>query len=277
MRRCEERGDEAIQRPRPRLARLVPQPFGDTHRGAFGRRKQGRRPARPRQERASGCEGLALALWAHAQRGEISMIRKLLIAFGLLFSTAAQAEWYEATSRNFLVYSEGSEQDARDFAAKLERYNFVLRAYHHVTAPPAPNKLRVFLMAGGGDVARMAGAPASSGIAGYYVPTARAQMLVGTRSRRAQHTGSLDPESILLHEYTHHFMYRYFPATYPTWYSEGFAEFWGSTKILPGDVVEVGLPVDYRFDSFFENRWLPMKELLTAQSYADVSDVDLLY
>src|SRR4051812_33520998 len=279
MRRCEERGDEAIQRPRPRLARLVPQPFGDTHRGAFGRRKQGRRPARPRQERASGCEGLALALWAHAQRGEISMIRKLLIAFGLLFSTAAQAEWYEATSRNFLVYSEGSEQDARDFAAKLERYNFVLRAYHHVTAPPAPNKLRVFLMAGGGDVARMAGAPASSGIAGYYVPTARAQMLVGTRSRRAQHTGSLDPESILLHEYTHHFMYRYFPATYPTWYSEGFAEFWGSTQIGANDVIEVGLPAEHRFSTFQALGWLPIERLLRAHNYREVggTNVFLLY
>jgi tetratricopeptide (TPR) repeat protein len=207
------------------------------------------------------------------------MIRKLLIAFALFFPAAAHAEWYEATSRNFIVYSEGNEQDARDFAAKLERFNHVLRAYHRVTAPPAPNKLRVFLMASGAGVAQMLGAPASSGVAGYYSPGARAQMLVGTRSQRATHAGDLDPESILLHEYTHHFMYRYFPATYPTWYSEGFAEFWGSTRILANDVIEVGLPAEHRFSTFRSLGWLPIERLLRAHNYQEVggTNVFLLY
>src|SRR3954449_2479766 len=93
--------------------------------------------------------------------GEIVMIRKLLIACGLFVSTAAQADWYEATSRNFVVYSEGSEQAARDFAAKLERFNFVLRTYHQVTAPPAPNKLRIFLLSSVEAVPRMLGAVGS--------------------------------------------------------------------------------------------------------------------
>ncbi|HEX8526962.1 hypothetical protein, partial [Allosphingosinicella sp.] len=87
----------------------------------------------------------------------------------------------------------------------------------------------------------------------------------------------IDAESILLHEYTHHFMDRYFPATYPTWYSEGFAEFWGATNILDNDVVDVGHPVNYRYGSFQMNRWLPVRKLLTAQSYADVPELDLLY
>jgi tetratricopeptide (TPR) repeat protein len=72
-------------------------------------------------------------------------------------------------------------------------------------------------------------------------------------------------------------MYQYFPATYPTWYSEGFAEFWGATKFLPNGTVEVGRPAEHRFGSFFANRWLPLGDLLTAQSYADVTEVDLLY
>ena len=72
-------------------------------------------------------------------------------------------------------------------------------------------------------------------------------------------------------------MYQYFPASYPTWYSEGYAEFWGATRFLDNDVVEVGLPVNYRYQSFFANRWLPVRRLLTAQSYADAREVDLLY
>jgi tetratricopeptide (TPR) repeat protein len=111
-------------------------------------------------------------------------------------------------------------------------------------------------------------------------------MFVGTNARTvtrssdartARFEAEMDAESILLHEYSHHFMYQYFPATYPAWYSEGFAEFWGATDILANDVVEVGLPADYRFGSFVFNRWLPLRKLLTAQSYADVPEIDLLY
>ena len=104
-------------------------------------------------------------------------------------------------------------------------------------------------------------------------------LLIGTRSQRAQHTGDLDPESILLHEYTHHFMYRYFPATYPTWYSEGFAEFWGSTQIEANDVIEVGLPAEHRFSTFQALGWLSIDRLLRAHNYQEVGgeNVFLLY
>jgi tetratricopeptide (TPR) repeat protein len=195
----------------------------------------------------------------------------------------SRAEWREATTNHFIVYSEGGEQELREFAAKLEKFNYVLRAYHNVTAPPSPIKLKVFLLPTIAAVGRMADA---EGVAGYYVSDARGLMMVGTHdtgrrlssdARTANAYAELDAESILLHEYTHHFMYQYFPATYPTWYSEGFAEFWGATDILDKDVVEIGLPANPRFLSFSFNRWLPLDKLLKAQSYADVPEVDLLY
>ena len=195
----------------------------------------------------------------------------------------ARAEWKEATTANFVVYAEGDEAHLRAFATKLEKFNYVLRTYHGVTAPPSPIKLKVYLFPSIAGVQKMAGGP---GVAGYYVARARGLMFVGTNARTvsrsndartARFDAPLDAQSILLHEYTHHFMYQYFPATYPTWYSEGFAEFWGATDILDNDVVEVGLPADYRFGSFVFNRWLPLGKLLTAQSYEDVPEVDLLY
>jgi tetratricopeptide (TPR) repeat protein len=195
----------------------------------------------------------------------------------------SRAEWREATTNHFIVYSEGGEQELREFAAKLEKFDYVLRAYHNVTAPPSPIKLKVFLLPTIAAVGRMADA---DGVAGYYIPDARGLMMVGTHdtgrrlgndARTARAYAELDAEGILLHEYTHHFMYQYFPATYPTWYSEGFAEFWGATDILDKDVVEIGLPANSRFLSFSFNRWLPLDKLLKAQSYADVPEVDLLY
>lgn len=218
------------------------------------------------------------------------MLRRLLFAFALLFAAPAHAEWHEATSRNFVVYSQGSAEDARSFAAKLEQFNHVLRALHNIRTPESSIRLRVFLLPTLNAVGRMAG---GAGVAGYYIPDARGLMLVGTRARNTRRSADvrtaradidIDAESILLHEYTHHFMFQYFPATYPTWYQEGFAEFWGATRFLPNNVVEVGRPVDYRFSSInpflgFMNmsRWLPVGDMLRAQSYADVPELDLLY
>jgi len=204
--------------------------------------------------------------------GKIMVIRKFLVLFCLFFATAAQAEWREARSTHFIVYSEGSEAQLRAFTEKLEKFNFVLRAYHGVREPASPNRLRVFLLPNIDAVGRMAG---GAGVAGYYVPDARGLMMVGARG--AASSRGIDVDQILLHEYTHHFMYQYFPATYPSWYSEGFAEFWGATRFRDNNVVEVGLQAEGRYRSFVVGRWLPIQRLLTAQSYADVPDIDLLY
>jgi hypothetical protein len=160
--------------------------------------------------------------------------------------------------------------------------NYVLRVYHNLQAAPSPNRLRVFLFSSIAEVGRMAG---GGGVAGYYISEARAQLMVGTRGgtrrsndiRSGRDEAQMDAESILLHEYAHHFMFQYFPATYPTWYQEGFAEFWGATRFLPNNVVEVGHPVNYRYGSFEGGRWLRAAQLLSAQNYGDVPEVDLLY
>jgi hypothetical protein len=213
------------------------------------------------------------------------MIRSILAILTLIFATAAHATWYEATSNHFIVYSQGSGQEAQDFAARIERFRFVLRTIRPIPEGQAAVRLRVFLLQDQNAVSRMAG----GGVVGYYVPEARALMLVGTRRRsaassdirsaQADAADAIDPENVLFHEYTHHFTFQYFPATYPVWYSEGFAEFWGTTAILPGDVVEVGAPANHRYSTFRILGWLPLDRLLRAHNYAEVGgeDVFLLY
>jgi len=204
------------------------------------------------------------------------MFRKLLISLGLFLSTAAQAEWREARSNNFLVYSESGEQQLREFTAKLEKFHFILRAMHNITRSPPPNRLHVYLLRNIDAVQRSLGGAA--GVAGYSIFHARGPILVGTRQSGGQESYGLDPEPILLHEYAHHFMYGYFPATYPTWYSEGFAEFWGQTRIGENNVVRIGAPAATRFYSFVGNRWMPIDRILAARNYGDArGDVDLIY
>jgi hypothetical protein len=198
------------------------------------------------------------------------MIRKLLLLVTLLIGGAgpAAAEWREASSRNFLVYSEAGEAELRAFAEKLEKFDFVLRRIHKVQAPPSPNKLRVILVGNQRDVATLAGRP-GSGVAGYYVNDARGMLMVGSRNRllsgRSGDRGEnrdvtgIDSEAVLLHEYTHHFMYQYFPATYPTWYSEGFAEFWGATRFLENGRGGGRRPAEHRFGSFLRQSLAPAR------------------
>jgi hypothetical protein len=204
------------------------------------------------------------------------MIRKLLLALCLLLPTAARAEWREATSTNFVVYTEGSEAEARAFAAKLERYNYVLRTFHNVREPAQAPRFRVFLLNNIEAVRRMADAR-GSGLAGYYISDARGLMFVGMRAAGAQR--GFDPDIVLFHEYVHHFMYQYFPAAYPVWYSEGYPEFWASIQFLDNDVVEIGHLQEGRYRSFVQgmNRWVPLRQLMTAHSYADVPEIDLIY
>jgi len=211
------------------------------------------------------------------------MIRKLLLAAALLLPTAANAAWHEATSNHFIVYSEGSQQDASDFAAKLERFNFVLRTMRPPPAGTNPGlRLRVFLLRNQNAVQQFVG-----GAAGYYVADARGLMLVGTRVREGMSNDirsgrnevDIDPESVLFHEYTHHYTFQYFPAAYPVWYSEGFAEFWGSTRILDHDVVEVGQPANHRFSTFSDLGWFPLNRVLAAHNYSEApgENIYLLY
>src|SRR5207237_460052 len=125
-------------------------------------------------------------------------------------------------------------------------------------------------------------------VAGYYIPSARALMLVGTRRARtnlsdvrsaSEEGPALDPQDVLFHEYFHHFTFQYFPATYPVWYSEGSAEFWGTTAILPGDVVEVGRPANHRYAELRAFGWLPLDRLLRAHNYSEVNgeEIFLIY
>jgi len=205
------------------------------------------------------------------------MFRKILIAACVLVPTAAQAEWKEASSEHFQVYSNGSRQTLQNFTEKLEKFDFLLRTVSGSKQPASPTKLKVYLMEDYGEVQKTLGPAGSRGIAGYYTARPRGAIAVGV-SNATLGRDNMSAESTLLHEYTHHFMHHYFPASYPSWYSEGFAEYYGQIKIGDNDVIEVGHPADTRYYSFSGNDWMPVGQMLAARSYADVGPkLHLLY
>lgn len=197
----------------------------------------------------------------------------------------AHASWCVATSAHFQVYSEGSETAARDAAARLEKFQIALRFLSRATSQASGMKIKVFLVrdeAAVGETMPYGG----QGVLGYYSATIRGPYAVmsrtdsrGSRGSRGEvYIADMSAQQVLFHELTHHFSQQYFPAAYPVWYSEGFAEYIGSMEILSDNRVVVGNPVQSRYATFGSNDWLSVRKLLSAQAYRDVGgNIGLLY
>lgn len=212
------------------------------------------------------------------------MLRKLLLLALVLLAAPAHAQWRQATSKHFIIYSDAPEKDLREATLNLEKYDHIIRAMSGTTRPHSPIKLKIYQMRNMGAV-RATLPYGGYGVGGYYNTTLRGPFAVSTRrgfsyrsiNRTINETGMEWGPEVLQHEYTHHFMHQYFPGNYPTWYSEGFAEFYGTMAFKDENVVEVGHAPMGRMDTI-RGDWLPMEKMLTAKSYADVgSQIGSLY
>jgi hypothetical protein len=195
----------------------------------------------------------------------------------LAVPAALRAQWKEATTDHFVVYSDTSADKLERAAADLERYDFLLRRMLNLPREH-PVKVRVYLLPNMSDVGRSLGYGSNSGVAGYYTASSRGPMAVGMRNPVGSVEYGVDGQTVLFHEYAHHLMYQNSQAALPLWYSEGFAEYYGTTRVLP-DAFEVGQIARDRRAWFKDyGDWLPLKQLLTSRNYKDIDNkVGLLY
>ena len=189
---------------------------------------------------------------------EIRIWRSLLalLTLALLAATPARAEWRRAESPNFIVYSEESESRLRERVALLESFDRLLRTVTSVSAPPAPNKLHIYLVRGEDELRQIVAVP--TGIGGFYRATPDG--IAALVDAREQGRGN----EILFHEYAHHFMWQYAPSPYPTWYVEGFAEYYATAR-FEGQRIDVGNFSPGRAQAIVAGNWLPIDRLLFAQ------------
>ena len=155
-----------------------------------------------------------------------------LLGSALLFATPASAEWWEAKTDHFIVYSESSAKDAKDFADKMERLDSALRSLQSIKFSPIvsdSHRLTVFRSGDTRDISQLAsGGRGGSGVAGFYIPRLGGSVSFTPSKNDKMDTGAfvtqrrdarteLDPTRVLFHEYTHHFMFQHFSAAYPSW------------------------------------------------------------
>jgi hypothetical protein len=205
-------------------------------------------------------------------------MRFLLAALlALVLAVPAQAQqWFRAETNNFIIISQDSEEATREFAANLERFDMALRSLQNMPVgedqPTEATKLTVFRFGDAGTIARAAEIP---GIAGVYFGRAgeslaltpareerrRSNSVTNVDARRAERT-NLDIVSVLQHEYVHYFMMQHFPAAYPRWYVEGYAELLATMRLNDDGSFHVGDPPLYRGDALYYMTQFRLEEML---------------
>ena len=184
------------------------------------------------------------------------LVARAAAAVCLFFAAAAPAEaaWLRAESENFIVYGEMGEGRLREQVVTLEDFHALLRLLTGTTEPPSPNKLRVYLVRGLGELRQVR--RVGNFVGGFYTATPYGIAAFADTSA----DGSSD--AIVFHEYAHHFMLQYHPTAYPPWYVEGFAEFMMTARFTERHA-EFGQISPVR-SHWLSDRglWLPMERLL---------------
>lgn len=186
-------------------------------------------------------------------------MKTLALGLALLVACAAspaRAEWRKAETAHFIVYGDVSERTIRAYAQKAERFDSLLRAYYPIENEYEIPKLEIYIAEGRRDMLEASpGIPASVG--GYYSPNSG-------RIHAVVDTEAMSGDVVLFHEYAHHFMFQMRSNAYPSWFVEGFAEYYASADVRP-DRIQFGRHLPGRMNSLTQggNTWAPMEDLLT--------------
>ncbi len=169
----------------------------------------------------------------------------LLIAF-LLLPATVRAEWWEASSANFIVYADDNEKEIRRFTEQLELYHSAMEMLTGTDlAEPSPSsRLTVFAVRNNREVRNLYG-EVRSAVAGFYIPRASGSIAVVPNVRAAGRETEM-AMIVLLHEYAHHFLASGSAFPMPRWMSEGAAEFFASAKFPSDGGIWLGLAAQHR-------------------------------
>lgn len=164
-----------------------------------------------------------------------AVLATCLFLFGAVIVTPpAHAEWLRAESQRFIIYGDSNEREIRRRVTLLEDFDTLLQAMTGRGRETPANKLTIYLVDGNRELSLVR--PASASVLGFYTASPYGIFAVSDRNGFGESNWA---NEVLLHEYTHHFMLQNFPAYYPTWYIEGFAEYFQTAR-FDDERIEVG-------------------------------------
>jgi tetratricopeptide (TPR) repeat protein len=198
--------------------------------------------------------------------GSRTDVKYVALGWITLFLAAAPAvaeEWLEASSDHFVIYSAQRDKVVKDFAERLERFHGAMEQMFGgpVSRPGPSNRVTVYVLPSAAKVRRVLGT-GDRYLSGVYMPRAGGSIALIPRLQSAvsfQVTG----ETILYHEYAHHFMHSLTNRSYPRWFTEGFAEFFATAMFREDGSVVIGGPANYRASELFNATHVPIRKFLS--------------
>lgn len=207
------------------------------------------------------------------------MILRLLwmLALALALPGAARAEWYEAKTKHFIVYSDGGQEELRKFATQVEKFDAAVRVVRKMADPPLGDhgRLTVYVLKDAAAVARMYGGGRSS-VAGFYSPRASGSIAFVHRERGSgtpeeYRKFQLNADTVFFHEYFHHMMLSDAHVPLPRWVVEGFAEFFATATVESDGSVLFGRAANHRSSGLYSIPDVSLEEML-GNSFGKLSD-----
>jgi tetratricopeptide (TPR) repeat protein len=198
----------------------------------------------------------------------------LLVAFSALVLAPSQlnAKWYEAKTTHFIVYSEQKPDELKDYATQLERYDGAIRAVRKAPDTASSSKrVTVYVLKTAADVGSLYG---NGGVLGFYKAPASGPVAF-INSEPARDPTGLDGQVVFFHEYLHHLMLQDPTITYPTWMSEGYAEFFSTAKIHNDGSVEFGDAPQWRGAELHNLEGMPLGRML-GTVYTQLTDDEFI-
>lgn len=168
----------------------------------------------------------------------------------------AEDQWIVANTKHFSVYSAYPEKKIVELAQRLERVRDTLRLLLKASDNEEGERLDVYVVRSHDEFNKIFPG-VSDDILGIYVPRASSISAIANFSSR----NDLDPYTVLQHEYVHHFMLRNYPAAYPTWFTEGFAEYF-STVEFDGPHTTIGKYENNRARTLVDGNWSSINRTL---------------
>lgn len=195
----------------------------------------------------------------------------------LALAAPARADWRQVRTDHFILTVDDSEAEARAFGLRLERFDAALRLLYGVADNPDQLLRPISIYALKDELFyRACGCPA---VLGYYRPQAQGSFIFSMHMPemdRKTKIGWWSSQTLLLHEYSHHFTYFHFPIAYPRWFSEGFAEFNANVSFEDDGSIIIGYPANYRAAALKDGD-LSLNKLLDPSRYGSTDNFDLFY
>jgi len=190
------------------------------------------------------------------------LLRNALLAATAAASLVApaQAEWRRATSRHFIIYSQGSANELKQSVTALERYEQLLRLMSISKPDEDSAPLTVFMVTDADHVGDLIN---QHGAAGFYTVGPLGPVAVGSRiTDYNAYDSDFTSQVVLFHEYAHHYMLQNYTAAYPGWFVEGYAELLGATTFGSDGSAYVGNVAKYRLADLHSDNPIAIRDLL---------------